>query len=181
MHTLTILLLPIVLSACVQLPENNPQVVSADTFAVSNWLLPLIERAERIQISMCKVENPRLPCFDRYKGLEATGIGGFLLPLKVSVPSMTMQATHAELNVIINGKDAACTSGLVEANTKSNVVEISNIFCNWLIIGNVVSKLKLSIDWEDPVSRTFGGRYAILFFGTGNGAGSGIYSAQVQS
>ena len=93
---------------------------------------------------------------------------------------VTINASQANLHVAINGIDSACISGAFKTTVDHALVEIGIVFCNWLVIGNVISNLKPSFDWDDPASRTFGGRYTIKFIGTGNGSGSGIYSAKVQ-
>ena len=178
----SLLLLPVVLSACAQLPEiESVKGESAARVTISSWLLPILRDTETTQLLMCDVETPRQGCFWERKGLDAIGLGGIFLPLKISLPRMTIKASRANLQVTINGIDAACTAGSVNTNVNHAFVEISNVYCNWLVIGNVVSSLRLSFDWDDPASRTFGGRYAINFIGTGNGSGSGFYSAKVQS
>lgn len=182
MKMFSVLIFTITLSACAQLPDTQPasaEPATQDTMA--SWILPLINDTESTQLLMCDVKTSRDKCSQPRAGLEATGLGGIFLPLKVSLPMMTIKANQANIHVAINGIDAACTTGSVKTNLEQALVEINNVFCNWLVIGNVLSNLKLSIDWDDPQSRTFGGRYAISFFGTGNGSGSGIYSAEVKS
>lgn len=144
-------------------------------------LLLLLRGDKPTRLLICDVEAPRQSCTDEPAGLVAAGLGGFLLPLKISVPHITIGENRANPKVTINGKDAACTTGLISISQHSNIMEIGNVFCNWLVVGNVVSHLTLSIDWEDDSGITFGGRYALRFIGTGNGAGSGIYTAMVQS
>lgn len=148
---------------------------------VSSWLLPLLCDTESTELLMCDVETPRQTCNRERRGLKAAGVGGFFLPLKVSLPVATVAASRTDLHVAVNGIDAGCTAGSVKTSVDNAFLEISNVFCNWLVIGNVFSNLKLSFDWDDPATRTFGGRYAVRFIGTGNGYGSGIYSAKVQS
>lgn len=174
-----LVVLSVLLSACAQLPEIKGE--SSARVTVSNWLLPLLRDTESVQLLMCDVESPRQVCNSERKGLEAAGVGGILLPLKVSLPVVTIKASRAKLNVAINGIDAACTSGSVKTTENRAFVEIRNVYCNWLVIGNVSSNLKLSLDWEDRESRSFGGRYTVRFIGTGNGSGSGFYSAKVRS
>lgn len=177
-----LLLFPVLLSACAQLPEIElANGESSARVTVSDWLLPLLRDTESTQLLMCDVETPREACNSERKGLDAAGVGGIFIPLRVSLPVVTIKASRASLQVAINGIDAACTTGTVNTNVNRAFVEISNVYCNWLVIGNVSSNLKLSFDWDDPASRTFGGRYTIRFIGTGNGSGSGLYSAKVTS
>jgi len=137
--------------------------------------------SEPIYLQICDVKTPRQICQQPRNGLRAAGLGGIFLPLKVSVPSVTINANRAKVVVSINGVKAACTSGSVHTHAKSRLVEINHVLCNWLVIGNVFSSLKLSLDWDEPESQRFGGRYSVWFIGTGNGSGSGLYTAQVQS
>lgn len=182
MIKLAVLMLPLVLSACAHFPDiESIEGESAARVTVSSWLLPLLSHTKSTQLLMCNVETPRQACNLERKGLNAAGVGGIFLPLKISLPVVTIKASRANLQVSINGIDAACTSGSVNTNISHGSVEISNVYCNWLVIGNVISNLKLSFDWDDPERRTFGGRYFISFIGTGNGSGSGLYSAKVQS
>ena len=177
-----VLVLSVALSACAQLPEiESIKSESSARVAVSSWLFPRLGDSEPIQLLLCDVETPRQACNTERKGLDAVGVGGIFLPLKISLPVMTVKENQANLQVSINGIDAVCTAGSVNTNVIHAYVKISNVYCNWLVIGNVYSSLKLSFDWDDPAKRTFGGRYAIGFMGTGNGFGSGIYSAKVQS
>jgi len=180
MKTLIVLLLSMFLSACAQLPERKSSELASDP-AAARWLLPFINKAESTRLLLCDVEIPRQACLSARQGLSATGLGGIFLPLNVSLPEVTVERSHASLQVSINGKDASCTMGDVKTSARDSFIEISNVFCNWLVIGNVISSLKLSIDWGKPEERTFGGRYTIRFIGTGNGSGAGVYSAKVQS
>jgi len=87
---------------------------------------------------------------------------------------------QADPKVVINGIQAACTAGATHSHSNPASIDISRVLCNWLGIGNVISSIKLTFDWDDPQSRTFGGRYLVRFIGTGNGSGSGMYTAEVQ-
>ncbi len=182
MGKFTPLIFSIALSACAQLPAFEPlKGESAARVTVSSWLLPLLRDIKSTQLLLCDVETPRQACNLERIGLDATGVGGVFLPLVVSLPLVEVKASRASLQVDINGIDATCTAGSIRPNTNHTLVEINNVYCNWLVVGNVVSNLKLSFDWDDPASGTFGGRYQIRFIGTGNGSGSGIYSARVRS
>ncbi len=182
MKNFTLLIMTGLLVSCAQLPEINPNTgLPAAGIGVSNWILPNLKQPEPARLLVCDVEMPGEACKEGSTGLKAVGIGGFLLPLKVSLPTVTINSNQAALHVTINSIGAGCTKGKVKMSQSPALLEISNVFCNWLVIGNVISNLKLSIDWEDPQNRSFGGRYAIKFNGTGNGSGSGFYSAEVES
>ncbi len=58
-------------------------------------------------------------------------------------------------------------------------LELSNFYCNWAVIGNVISNVKLSIDDINVSDRSFTGYYRIAFYGTGNATGSGYFKAQL--
>ncbi len=182
MFKIVLFIITIGLSACAQFPKLetlNGEIEDPKT--VSSWLLPVINATESAQLLMCDVATKRETCKRENSGLDAAGLGGIFLPLKVSVPTVTLRANRVDIHVVINGVDATCTSGSVITNVNRASVEFRQVYCNWLLVGNVISNLELSIDWDDPINRTFGGRYIIRFFGTGNGSGSGIYSAEVQS
>ncbi len=175
----TILLLPAILGACAQLPEIKPGTVERADAAVSGWLLPLLSKTESTRLLMCDVDMPGQDCNADRTGLNAAGIGGIFLPLKVSIPVITIRASRAHIHVAINGIDATCTTGSVTLEPNNTFLKISRVFCNWIVVGNVISSVKLSIDWANRANGSFGGRYAIRFNGTGNGSGSGVYSAKV--
>jgi len=182
MYKLTFLLLTAVLSACAHLPElGSDEDRPAKAAAAPSWLYPRLNQAEPAQLLLCHVESPRQACIEESRGLNAAGIGGIFLPLKVSLPVITIESGRADLQVTINGIDAACTTGSANRSDNNTLIKIGRVYCNWLVIGNVISTLTLSIDWEDSTNRTFGGRYAMSFIGTGNGAGSGFYSGKEQS
>jgi len=58
-------------------------------------------------------------------------------------------------------------------NTAS--VELSNFYCNWMVIGNAITNADFSIETISLEERTFTGFYKLTFYGTGNVTGSGYY------
>jgi len=175
------LILPVVLCACAQLPRADPETGTFRTdLPVSGWLFPLFSDDKPTKLLICDVEVSRQKCVNPQEGLSAFGLGGLFLPLKVRIPVLHIGNDRADPQVVINGIPAACTKGSIHSHSDAASINISHVFCNWLGIGNVISNLRLTFDWEDPQSRTFGGRYVVKFIGTGNGSGSGMYTAQVQ-
>ena len=71
--------------------------------------------------------------------------------------------------------DVTITNG--SNNTAS--VQLSNFYCNWAAIGNVLASMKLSIDHIDVADQTFTGYYRITFYGTGNASGSGYFKGTI--
>ena len=182
MSRFSLLILSIVLSSCARLPERSLATNdSRPQLSMATWLNPGLQDNSTIKLVLCDIQARGQACKEAREGLNATGLGGIFLPLKVLVPSLTLTGNRADPQVIINGVNAACASGSMTVSANHSSLEITNILCNWLLIGNVVSSVKLTLDWDDPDSRRFGGRYLIKFFGTGNGSGSGFYSAEVQS
>jgi len=183
LNKLTLFTLSLALSGCAQLPAIDAEMrdsATASRESVSAWVPPLLREPESTRLRICDVDAPRELCSETDRGLAAVGLGGLFLPLKVSLPQMTVTAEQVALQVDINGIDAKCTTGALALNANLGLLEVGRVYCNWFVIGNVVSGLKLTLDWDDPASGSFGGRYRMRFIGTGNGSGSGIYTAQVQ-
>ncbi len=173
------LLLPILTSACAQLPEKDSGAENmVDVGSFLTWVVPRDGQTESTHWSLCDTQKSRQACHGKNAGLQATGLGGLFLPLKVSLSDLSFGADRSRIGVAINGRDAICTNGLLASSDSHAFIEIHDVFCNWLLIGNVISSLKLTIDWIDPASYTFGGRYSVRFIGTGNGAGAGFYTAK---
>ncbi len=60
-----------------------------------------------------------------------------------------------------------------------NPPPMSDFYCNWAGIGNVLTNIDLSIDSINTADKTFTGFYKISFYGTGNATGSGSFKAAV--
>nr|MDJ0789558.1 hypothetical protein [Myxococcota bacterium] len=56
-------------------------------------------------------------------------------------------------------------------------LEYGGFYCNWILIGNVVTRLRMSVDRIDLREGSFAGYYDLRFNGTGNAGGSGYYRA----
>ena len=54
---------------------------------------------------------------------------------------------------------------------------VRRFYGTWVVSGNVLTRLELSVDRIDLSDRSFGGYYALQFNGTGNAGGSGYYRA----
>ena len=135
-------------------------------------ILPLIASKT---IEFCETAEGEQTCLSPEGGLKAAGVGGLFLPLATEVRSVSFGTDDGAIDLKVNGIPAACTKG--ELDIRAGEAQLSGILCNWLLIGNVVSSLTLTVDWVESENR-FGGRYAIGFSGTGNGSGSGHYRAE---
>lgn len=58
-------------------------------------------------------------------------------------------------------------------------LHLRSFYCNWIIIGNVLANVDLSIDDIDSHNSTFNGFYKVTFYGTRVAAGSGYYKAVI--
>ena len=88
----------------------------------------------------------------------------------------------AKLDTPVNKIQPFCgtVDGKIETRAPQNAtLQMSNFYCNWAVIGNVITNATFSIDSVDPVSRSFTGYYKISFYGTGNANGSGYYRAEL--
>jgi nitric oxide synthase oxygenase domain/subunit len=70
----------------------------------------------------------------------------------------------------INGKIVMITNNTIN-------LELTDIYYNWMVIGNVIANIKLSIDGIHLNRHSFAGFYLISLHGTENTNGSGYYKA----
>ena len=129
-------------------------------------------------------------CEDENDGLSASGVGGVLLPLFMEVSGMTvLEAARdgdgwtltSDFDAAVNGIPPLCddADGRASINPLGSAnIDFGGFYCNWLVIGNVITQVELSVDFVDPAARAFTGYYALQFNGTGNAGGSGYYRAE---
>lgn len=166
MRALLILILPLLAACSGSLPVQT-----------DNEGAPARPLFQARAFTFCVADGTSRQCETPSSGLSAQGLGGLFLPLAAEVETIRFGSEKARLSLVVNDIAARCTRGSIDWSVGPREVKIGRIFCNWLVIGNVVANLRLTVDWVESVDR-FGGRYTIGFGGTGNGSGSGYYVAE---
>lgn len=145
---------------------------------------------KRYRIQLCEADANTKQCINNGSGISAIGIGGIFLPLIMDMKGI--EVSHSKLSdnqIIIKTKlDAkinkispwcGIVKGKIVSDNASVKINLSNFYCNWAVIGNVLTNINLSIDSIDTTARTFSGFYKISFYGTGNATGSGFFKASI--
>ena len=142
-------------------------------------------------IQLCEADPAGKNCIQDDGGISASGIGGIGLPLFMDMTGIEVNNLQTEddawtfdskLDAAINKIPSWCgtVDGKITMKSESEAgIAISNFFCNWAVIGNVITNVDLSIDSISSTDRTFTGYYKITFIGTGNSVGSGYYKAVI--
>ncbi|MEM0895358.1 MAG: hypothetical protein AAGJ79_00630 [Verrucomicrobiota bacterium] len=142
-------------------------------------------------IQLCEADPSIRRCSPGKGGISAAGLGGIALPLVLDVTGIEVLEVQKDargysftsrVDSKVNKIPPVCgkvKGRIIVSDSGTAVIKLSNFYCNWAVIGNVVTNLKLSLDSIDPKSRTFTGYYSLKFNGTGNAAGSGYYRAVV--
>lgn len=142
-------------------------------------------------VRLCDADPATKDCRKGSPGLSATGVGGLVFPLVLRVNGMRVRqqrpspdglAIEAALSSRADGIPPLCTTAkadVVSRDDHTASIRIRNLYCNWLVVGNVLASLDLSIDRIDLKSRAFTGYYRLMFHGTGNVSGSGYYKAVI--
>ncbi len=145
------------------------------------------------RISFCEADPATKTCPDEDSNPSATGIGGIFLPLVMELRAIEIVELlrdndnitfKARLDSPVNQIPPACgtVEGVVDSpSPESASIKISNFYCNWAAIGNVVTNMTFSIDSIDLNISIFTGYYKLSFYGTGNASGSGYFRAVVAS
>jgi hypothetical protein len=144
-------------------------------------------------IVFCDADQATGECIAGKGGLSATGVGGFFLPLimdlsgiEVSEAALGNEGIDLKTRLVATVSEIAPTCGNVDGRVimrATNIanLELSDFYCNWMAIGNVITNIKLSIDNIRLNEQSFTGFYSISLYGTGNANGSGYYKAVLQS
>ncbi len=145
------------------------------------------------KITLCEADKINKSCIKEDGGISARGIGGIGLPLFMDMKGIDISKIAAEddhwtfnstLDAQINEIPTWCGNVSGEITTHENQtahIEQANFYCNWAVIGNVLTNIDLAIDSINTTDNSFTGYYKISFIGTGNGAGSGYFKASVVS
>jgi hypothetical protein len=178
-------------SACARNYVEQPalratQSPDADLVSV---LAALLSARNTSAFVFCEADPETGECEDAGDGLSAIGLGGYALPLLLDLSSLSVEGIEPDdegwtfrsrFRSKVNGIPPLCTRarGTVRANGAGSAnIEFDRFYCNWALIGNVLTKVELSIDSVDLEAGVFRGYYALSFNGTGNAAGSGYFRA----
>ncbi len=170
-------------------PELDPEAAGSSP-AMARALAALFAHPDAPQrFRLCEADPETGDCDDADDGLTAIGLGGAALPLYMDVDALSVSQVEREgegwtfesrFDSRVNGIPPLCTDATAELQVNdvgSANIEYGGFYCNWILIGNVVTRLKLSIDRIDLPSQSFGGYYALSFNGTGNAVGQGYFRA----
>ncbi|WP_322082803.1 hypothetical protein, partial [Burkholderia sp. BCC1972] len=119
------------------------------------------------------------------------GVGGLFIPLVLHVHGMRVSqerpsadgfAIKVSFDSNADGIPAICATAdgkIILRNNNTALIQASNFYCNWMVVGNVLVNADLSIDRIDLKDKSFTGYYKLVFHGTGNVSGSGYYKAVI--
>ena len=158
--------------------------------SVENDLDSFLSQAEGKRFEFCRAEPGSTTCKTKRKGgLAGGGLGGLYIPLYLEVKGFKVlkvekadetQRLKVKFDTRVDGIPPFCLRSTADATINSagsaNVI-FDPFYCNWLVIGNVISRFKFSINDIDPQSNRFSGYYSVIFNGTGNAGGSGYFLA----
>lgn len=150
------------------------------------------ERPTPYEVQLCSADQQSKTCKAGSGGLSAFGVGGPLLPLSMNVSRLDVKtiapkdgalAFSTSVGATVDAIPPVCGNIGGTITTKNNTasIQLSNFYCNWAVIGNVLASIKLSIDGIDLPNQTFTGFYRITFYGTGNASGSGYFKGRIVS
>lgn len=192
-------LVAMLLSGCASNFSGKPELQSAATRPTS---LPDEPAPSRLQLeaaldtlftgsssfySFCEASPAERQCVNPDDGLSGVGLGGLFLPLVFEVNSLEIAKAQrdgeawrlaSEFTASVNTVPPICsaTDGLATIRGEGTVsIDFEAFYCNWLVIGNVVTKIDLFLDSIDPKGDSFSGAYAVQFNGTGNVFGTGYF------
>ncbi|MEM8791515.1 MAG: hypothetical protein AAGE80_07845 [Pseudomonadota bacterium] len=139
---------------------------------------------------LCEADRETGQCSDDLPSLKAFGLGGLLLPLvmevrglefnEVSVDENGVPEFETDFDVTVNLIPPVCPDADGQFEVKEGgIVTLAHdpFYCNWVVIGNVVTQFDFAIDMLDPETQSFTGNYALQINGTGNAVGTGYFRA----
>ncbi len=142
------------------------------------------------EIRFCNADQSSKTCKPGSDGLSAFGIGGPIFPLSMNVGQLDIKTVRPEGDALAISSGVGATvdaippvcgtvGGTITTKGDTASIQLSNFYCNWAVIGNVLASIKLSIDSIDLPDQTFTGFYRITFYGTGNASGSGYFKGKI--
>jgi hypothetical protein len=171
---------------------EKPQLTIAGQPTTSQQALQsvFLDRQQDYRIQLCEADANTKECIKDGSGISARGVGGIFLPLFMDMKGIEVsQARAVDSHIIMTSKlDAeinkispwcGTVEGKVTNDNGSAKITLSDFYCNWAGIGNVLTNIDLSIDSINPADKSFTGFYKISFYGTGNATGSGSFKASI--
>lgn len=192
-NTLVLVAIPLGLAGCGgtgRFVDQPPLSVSDAAVGRQQAVAQLFDGAQPYKIKLCAANQSSKQCKPN-QGLSASGVGGPLLPLSMNVAALDIKsvkpaadgfAFSSQVDATVDAIPPLCgtVGGTIKTGTNDTAsVQLSNFYCNWAAIGNVLASMKLSIDNIDLSDKTFTGYYRITFYGTGNASGSGYFKGAI--
>ncbi|MEM7058473.1 MAG: hypothetical protein AAF557_12840 [Pseudomonadota bacterium] len=204
-HPVTLLFAVALLCGCASDFTNDPELKAVADRPTS---LPGQPQASRQELAaaldtvfaggagtyvLCEASSATRMCDSPDDGLSGIGLGGLFLPLLLEVDGFDVSAVQrdgdkwrltSDFSTTVNAAPPICagTDGNLSINQAGSVsIDFDSFYCNWLVIGNVVTKVDLFLDWIDPANGSFAGAYAVQFNGTGNAFGTGYFFGRRKS
>lgn len=172
------------LSTCLLASGILPTHAQSVSKSKSKDLLKLIGSNKSPQtFKFCDANKATRQCKGT-KGLKARGLGGAFIPLALEVKGFritqrTISGGNAQIvskfDTEVNKIPPKCKDANGILNASSGKLEFKGFFCNWLAIGNVITRVTLDIDNVDIERKTFSGKYTLRLVGTGNMFGRGHF------
>lgn len=169
--------------------QNSELTITGSTVTNQQALNKFFHKAdEGYKIDICEADTQTNECLEDGKGVIAQGFGGIFLPLFMEMYGLDIIQSNLDGDIIlvrskidadINKIAPWCgtVSGRLTTENAVATLSFSNFYCNWAVIGNVITNIDMSINNLNVTEETFSGYYRITFYGTGNASGSGYYKA----
>jgi hypothetical protein len=141
----------------------------------------LFDSSTPYTVRLCEADPSSKECKKGNEGITATGVGGLILPLTLHVTGMVVSkqnpsaegwAIDASFQSKVDAVSPLCRTAhgqIVSRDNNTLSVQLGNFYCNWVVIGNVVVNVDLSIEDINLKDKAFTGFYKMTFHGTGNG------------
>jgi len=124
---------------------------------------------EIVRFSFCEADAKTGQCLEPTVGLTGYGLGGLFLPLLVRVDGFELRRDDAtqgdgpieiKFSTNVNGISPLCERTDAEFEVlEGRVLRLgaTPFYCNWVVIGNVVTQIEFGIDRVNTQSRSFSG------------------------
>jgi hypothetical protein len=144
-------------------------------------------------VRLCEADPTTRDCKKDSDSISATGVGGLFLPLVLHVNGLRISRGHPSADGLAidvafdssaDGIPPVCATGqgaVIARDNKTASIHVGNFYCNWMLVGNVLVNMDMSIDSVRLNKKAFTGYYKLVFYGTGNVSGSGYYKAVITS
>ncbi len=171
--------------------DQPPLTVDGPDRTPRQAVAKLFDGLTRYTVNLCEADPVSKQCTKGSDSIRANGVGGLLLPLTLHLSGMTVNeqspagagwAIETSVQSKVDAIPPVCRTAHGQILLRDNdtiTVQLRNFYCNWVIVGNVLVNVDLSIDHIDSRNKAFTGFYKITFHGTGNAAGSGYYRAVI--